>query len=394
MLYRASFFCYSLIYLFIAFILCSCCQDSQQKPTAAKVKVALSKNQQYKQRHEFVGRLEAVNDANILAQVSGYLVSADFVEGDIIEKDALLFLIEPSTYQAELAAAKASVSQTKALREEAQLNYNRGKKLIVKGAISQSEMDRLTSNLHATQANVKAAIAKQQAAQVNLDHTRIIAPFKGRVGKKNVSIGDLVSPANTDPLTTLVSIDPIYATFQVDAKLYSAAMKVNREARATGKPIPTFTVYLKLSNGSLYDRSGKIDFISNRIDAEMDSIMIRGRFDNPEGILRPGQYVKVEVEADQPVTVLTVPQSAVMSSQEGERIYVVNQENKVVSVQVETHENIDQDVIVESDQLKPGEQVVIAGVQNIKNGQTVQIIKDSASTSNIKDQSSKQHSTN
>jgi membrane fusion protein (multidrug efflux system) len=214
------------------------------------------------------------------------------------------------------------------------------------------------------------------------------------VGKKNVSIGDLVSPANTEPLTTLVSIDPIYATFQVDAKLYSAAMKVNREARAAGKPIPTFTVYLKLSNGSLYDRSGKIDFISNRIDAEMDSIMIRGRFDNPEGILRPGQYVKVEVEADQPITVLTVPQSAVMSSQEGERIYVVNQENKVVSIQVVTHETIGQDVIVESDKLKPGEQVVIAGVQNIKNGQTVQIIKDSASTSNIKDQSTKQHSTN
>jgi membrane fusion protein (multidrug efflux system) len=394
MLYRASFFCYSLIYFFIAIILCSCCQDSQQKPTAANVKVALSKNQQYKQRHEFVGRLEAVNDANILAQVSGYLESADFIEGDIVEKDALLFLIEPSTYEAQLAAAKASVAQTKALQEEAQLNYNRGKKLIVKGAISQSEMDRLTSNLHAAQANVKAAIAKQQAAQVSLNHTRITAPFKGRVGKKNVSIGDLVSPANTEPLTTLVSIDPIYATFQVDAKLYSAAMKVNREARAAGKPIPTFTVYLKLSSGSLYDRSGKIDFISNRIDAEMDSIMIRGRFDNPEGILRPGQYVKVEVEADQPITVLTVPQSAVMSSQEGERIYVVNQENKVVSIQVVTHENIGQDVIVESDKLKPGEQVVIAGVQNIKNGQTVQIIKDSASTSNIKDQSTKQHSTN
>ncbi|MCY4044848.1 MAG: efflux RND transporter periplasmic adaptor subunit [Cellvibrionales bacterium] len=384
MLYRASLFCLCLPCLFTAFFLSSCCQDSEQKPSATKVKVALSQHQQYKQRHEFVGRLEAVNDANILAQVSGYLVSADFIEGDIVEQEALLFLIEPSSYQAELAAAKASVAQTKALEEEAKLNYSRGKRLIVKGAISQSEMDRLTSNLHSTEANVKAAMAKQQAAQVNLGHTRITAPFKGRVGKKNVAIGDLVGPSNPEPLTTLVSIDPIYATFQVDAKIYNAAMKVNREARAAGKPIPTFTVYIRLSNGALYDKSGKIDFISNRIDAEMDSIMIRGRFDNPEGVLRPGQYVKVDVEADQSITVLTVPQAAIISNQEGEQLFVVDAEGKVQKLMVETGENIGQDVIVESDQLKPGMQVIIAGVQKVKNGQMVQIIKGKEK---VKDQS-------
>ena len=366
---NGSLVCFTLSSLFL-FVSCS---EKPAAPPSTPVKVSPVKQQEYHATYEYVGRIEAVEDASIQAQVTGYLQSAHFVEGDIVEKDALLFVIDPSTYEAKLSAAKASVSQAAAMLEEAQLNYNRGAKLIKQGAISRSELDRLTAKLHSTQADMQTAKANRKAAAIDLQHTRIIAPFKGRIGEKKFSIGDLVKAGQQDPLTTLVSIDPIYATFQVNGQTYDKVTEFNRHQKEEGKPVMTFTAHLKLSTGDIYPHEGKLDFVANRVNADTDSIMIRAKFPNPEGILRPGQYVRVEVEADQPQQVLTLPQAAVMSNQEGDSVYVVDSAGKVKRVNVDLESNIGTDVIIESPDIKAGDKVITAGTQKVKPGQTVTI---------------------
>ncbi len=347
------------------------CKTPQKKPPLAHVYVTPVQKQQYYANQEYVGRLEAVNDATIHAQVTGYLQSVHFIEGDIVEKDALLFIIDPSIYKVKLSGAKASVSQAAALLEEAQLNFNRGSKLIKQGAISRSELDRLTAKLHSTQANMQVAKAKEKSAVIDLQYTQLKAPFRGRIGEKKFSIGDLVKSGAEAPLTTIVSIDPIYATFQVNAKTYEKVARRRREAIAQGKKPMTFTAHLKLASGDIYPFSGDLDFVSNRINAETDSIMIRAIFANYEGSLRPGQYVRVRIDSNQSTEVLTVPQASVISNQEGDFIYTVTDEDIVKSIKVTLDDNIKEQVIVEGDGLKEGQRVIEAGVQKVKPGQKV-----------------------
>ena len=292
----------------------------------------------------------------------------------------MLFEIDPSSYEAELAAAKARVIQAQALAEDAAINYRLGKKIIARGAISKSEMDTLTAKMNSTNADLKTAQANQKVAEINLAHTKIEAPFSGRIGEKNISLGDLVTPNLTEPLTTIVSVDPIYASFQVGAEIFSQVAEKKREAIASGTPPETFTAKLRLSSDTIYAEEGKFDFIANRINVETDTITIRASFPNPDGILKTGQYVRVMVISNNINKVLTVAQVSIITNQEGESVYKINQDNEVVAVKVETEDQIAKRVIVESDALQVGDRVITAGLQKVKPGQKVQIQSENSST--------------
>lgn len=373
-----SFFVNLPILLVVFFL--SACNEKKTTEYIPNVRIDLVEEVDHFKTMEFVGRLEAVNDTTIQAQVSGYLKSANFIEGDIVNEGDLLFEIDPSSYEAELAAAKARVIQAQALAEDAAINYRRGKKIIARGAISKSEMDTLTAKMNSTNADLKTAQANQKVAEINLAHTKIEAPFSGRIGEKNISLGDLVTPNLTEPLTTIVSVDPIYASFQVGAEIFSQVAEKKREAIASGTPPETFTAKLRLSSDTIYAEEGKFDFIANRINVETDTITIRASFPNPDGILKTGQYVRVMVISNNINKVLTVAQVSIITNQEGESVYKINQDNEVVAVKVETEDQIAKRVIVESDALQVGDRVIAAGLQKVKPGQKVQIQSENSST--------------
>lgn len=356
--------------LFSGLILLTACEKKQVTVQQTEVITDIVSQAEHKPVREFVGRLQAKEDINIQAKVTGYLLEHNFIEGEEVKKGDLLFVIDPDQYIAELSGAKAQIAQAQANVDITGMNYKRGKKLIKTNAISQLDMDNLTAKKLEAEANLKAAEAALKNAELNLQHTRITAPIDGRIGEKKHSIGDLINP-QAGTLTTLVKINPIQASFQVNEKLFYDVGEDQRLREARGEDRLTFTVKIRLSSNNIYPHEGKLDFVSNRIDTDTGTLRVRAEFPNPDGLLRPGQYVKVLVEAIQPETLLTVPQAAILSDQQGDFVFTVDNAGIVKKIKVVLLETSGAMQFIESDSLKVNDPVIIAGLQKVRNGQTV-----------------------
>ena len=354
--------------LLLIFFISAC---SKTPPPAALTEVVIDSVVQtsYRPTDELIGRLKANDDAEIKANISGYIKERSFKEGQYVEKDSPLFLIDPDPYVAELAKAQADMSRVKAAKQVAILNYNRGLELRPKGAISASEMDTLTSSKLQAEADVQAANADLVSAQVNLRYTRITAPFSGRIGISEYSIGDLVGPQD-GPLTTLVNADPIKVVFQISESLFLNYVSKRNELIAQGKSAPGYDVTLELSNGSIYEHTGKIDYISNRVQQDTGTIEGHSTIANPANLLKPGQYVKVKFESTQSIEALFVPQAAIQSDQQGDFTLVVNSNNEVARRNVTLGDRVADKVLVSSG-LAEGDNVIVWGLQLVRPGQKV-----------------------
>ncbi|GAM68742.1 membrane fusion protein cmeA [Vibrio sp. JCM 19236] len=219
----------------------------------------------------YVGRVSALEDADITAQVSGYLKERHFREGQMVEKGQLLYTIEPSSFEAQVASAKASVAQAEATLKRADSEFARAKNLLPKGSISKSEYDNREAEKLGAIAQLEAAKAQLQLAEVNLSHTKIEAPFSGRISDSNVSIGDLLSPSS-GTLTTLVSLDPIHATFQLSERerLAMGAENFQGDGKSDRAAVE---VSLILENNTEHPHKGELDFVGNRIDLNTGTIL-------------------------------------------------------------------------------------------------------------------------
>ncbi len=266
----------------------------------------------------------------------------------------------------------ADLAKAKASQAEAILSYNRGVELLPKGAISDSEMDRLTSAKLEADASIAAAQAQIKTAEVNLSFTRILAPISGRIGRTEHHPGDLIGP-NTGSLTTLVSLDPIQAIFQVsESVLVSSrvAEAVNDEGSAK-RALADLEVSLELTNHTMYPLVGKIDYLANRISEQTGTLEARALIPNPHGALLPGQYVRVILEQTTLVEAVFVAQAAVQVDQQGSFLLTVDSNGVVVRRNVDLGERVDDKVIVRLG-VEPGEMVVVRGLQQVRPGQTVQ----------------------
>ena len=241
------------------------CSGETPAPPPLSVVVDSVEREPFQPIYRHVGRLQAQDDVAIRARVTGYLLSRDFREGELVQAGDVLYTIDASEYEAALASAKADLAAAQANQVNAQGNYLRGKELLPKGAISQSEMDNLKALKRDADARIEAAQAQVTSAEVNLGFTRIIAPITGRIGRSSASVGDLVGP-NTGDLTTLVSIDPIDAVFQVSEATYVAAIGQNLEHDRDLRSIERIEVSLELTTGATYPEVGNIYYIANRID--------------------------------------------------------------------------------------------------------------------------------
>jgi len=350
-------------------LLLAACSEPPSTPPPVGVVVDTVRVEPYQAQSVYVGRLVARDDVTIRASVSGYLMERSFNEGEQVQAGDVLYVIDPSEYVAALAIARADLAAAKANQTNAQRNYQRGLELLPKSAISQVEMDNLTAQKLDADARIESAQAQVTAAEVNLGFTTIKAPISGRIGRSQVSPGDLVGPSSGD-LTSLVSIDPIEALFQVSEATYIDQISQRVTANPTVDDLKNIEVTLELADGLQYPEVGQIDYFGNRIDAATGTMEARARIPNPYGLLVPGQYVRVTLQDTALKEGLFVPLAAVQADQQGTFALVVADDGTVQRSNAQLGERLD-DMVLVTGGLQAGDRVIVRGLQQVRPGMPV-----------------------
>ena len=314
---------------------------------------------------------EAEQDASIRPEVQAPIKANHFRAGDLVKKGDLLVELEPAKFHAKLEAAKAQLSSARANEKQAATNWTRAKQLKPKGHISAMDYDKAQAAIATSRAAVAEAQAGLERAELDMEHTKLYAPFDGKISKPNHGVGNLVGPLSPKPLFQLVQLDPIYVTTDVPLDVYNDFVALRMKAKAENVDIPDISVTLVLAGGAEYDKKGDFEAWSH---SSQGSGTIAGRvlFANPEGILLPGQNVTLKGQAAKAVERVIVPQKAVMQDQQGRFIKVVGEDNTVQrrNVVVGIRSGVDWAV---REGVEVGDKVIVAGAQALKPGTPVTI---------------------
>ena len=320
---------------------------------------------------ERVATLDGFINANINAQVQGYIVSRDYTEGSVVKKGDLLFQIDPRPFEAAVAQAKGTLAKDKANQVKADADEKRAVDLFNKKVISDQERDTAIAAAGSTRANVEADEAAVKQAEINLGYTKITAPIDGIAGFTNNQVGDLVGPT-TGPLTTMSQIDPIKALVTAGEGPWTDFVSRHPDADERQRYIKSLDFELLLSNGEVYPHKGKFYALDRNLDIKTGSIRYEVTFPNPGNILRPGQFGKVRFVADIKKGAMVVPQEAVNELQGSYQVAVVGDDNKVSIRPVKMGERIGALWEV-TEGLKPGDKVVVQGIQKAREGAQVTV---------------------
>jgi multidrug efflux system membrane fusion protein len=328
-------------------------------PQALPVPVAVIEEQEVTTWDEFSGRLEAVERVDVRSRVAGQVKSAHFTEGALVKRGDLLVTIDPEPYaaeveraQAQVVAAQARVNYTKSERERAQRLWD-------ESAIARRELDERVNAAQEAEANLRAAQAALTSAKLNLSYTQVRAPVSGRVGRLEVTVGNLVPAGPGAPvLTTLVSVNPIYASFDADEHVVLRALQDGKSALAVEAETVT--------NGGKQLR-GRLQLIDNQVNTRSGTVRVRAVFDNKDGTLIPGQYVKLRMGRAKTEQALLVSERAVGTDQSKRFVFVVGPDNKAIWREVTLGGTANGQRIVTSG-LEPGERIVVNGLQRVRPG--------------------------
>ncbi|MBC8129754.1 MAG: efflux RND transporter periplasmic adaptor subunit [Rhizobiaceae bacterium] len=336
---------------------------------AMPVSVALVKAEPVTRWNAFSGRLEAVEHVELRSRVAGAIEAVHFDEGAVVQKGDLLVTIDRAPYEAEVARAKASVTAAESRVAFARNELDRGKKLVESRTVSQSDYDqRINTELGAV-ADVEAAKAVLRTAELNLGYTEIRAPISGRVGRIEITAGNLIEAGPSSPvLTRLVSLSPIYASFEADEDVVAAALSElpkGPNARSHVGDIP-----VRMDAAGRTDVTGRLQLIDNAVDVSSGTVRVRASFDNEDGSLMPGQFARLHMGRPKPEEALLVSERAVGTDQDKKYVFVVGADNKAEYREVALGERADGLRIVTSG-LRPDERVVVNGVQRVRPGAVV-----------------------
>src|SRR6267142_4773289 len=350
----------------------SCSRKAPQAaPAAPEVLVTTVRPQDVPRVLERVATLDGFINANINAQVQGYIVSRDYTEGSVVKKGDLLFQIDPRPFEAALAQAKGALARDKANQVKADADEKRALDLFKKKVISEQERDTAIAAAGSSRANVEADEAAVQQAELNLGYTKVTAPIDGLAGFANNQVGDLVGPT-TGPLTTVSQIDPIKAVVTAGEGPFTDFVSRHPDATERNAYIKSLDFDLILGNGELYQHKGKFYALDRNLDTRTGSIRYYVTFPNPGNILRPGQFGKVRFIADIKKGAMVIPQEAVNELQGSYQVAVVGNDNKVSIRPVKMGERIGAMWEV-TEGLKPGDKVVVQGLQKAREGSTVTV---------------------
>ena len=344
---------------------------SAAAPPPPNVQVAAVVQQNVPIYHEYIATLDGYVNAVIQPQVSGYLVKQNYREGEVVRKNEVLFNIDPRPFQAVLDQAKAQLAQAEAQLGKTQLDVQRDTPLAKEKAIAQSQLDNeIQANL-AAKAMVQADQASIEQAEINLEFTNVRSLIDGVAGIATGQVGNLVGPQST--LTTVSQLDPIKAYFVVNEQQYLAFIQRNPTAAQRTRTEHQLQLELVLADGSIYPKKGRFFAVDRQVDIQTGAIRLAGLFPNPDNVLRPGQYGRVRFVSYIRPNALLVPQKAVTELQGIQQVAVVGDDSKVNIRAVKMGERVGPMWIVE-DGLKPGERVVIEGVQKVREGVAVKIV--------------------
>jgi membrane fusion protein, multidrug efflux system len=328
------------------------------------------------QSDEFLGRIEAPNRVSVVARVTAFLDKRLFTEGTEVKTGDQLYQLERGPFVADLESKKAQVLQLQATLVNAKLTTDRARTLLGGPAGQQSTYDAANANQQSLEAQIQAAQAQVDLSQINLDYTDIRSPIDGRIGRTAVTEGNVVTP-NSGVLTTIVSTDPMYVTFPVSVREALAL----RERYAERGGFKAVVIRVRLPDGRMDNQVGELNFVNNTIAQSTDTILLRGTIPNPVlhqavsagGSIREltdGEFVTVLLEGVEPVEVLAIPRSAVLSDQQGDYVFVVGPDNKAAQRRIKLGQSTTTIASVISG-LSLGEKVIVEGLQRVRPDQPV-----------------------
>jgi multidrug efflux system membrane fusion protein len=338
---------------------------------AVPVSVAIVKSRDAIAWNEFSGRLEAVERVDLRSRVAGAVQEIHFREGALVKQGDLLVVIDPAPYQAAADAAAARVASAQSQLAWARKEEARGQQLIgmSAGAISQSSVDQRVNAAREAEANLRAAEADLQAARLNLGYTEIRAPVSGRVGKIEVTVGNLIAAGPASPvLTSLMSVDPIYASFDADEQTVTDALKTLGAQGDVAGQVGHIPVDMVTADGTPIQ--GHLQLIDNRVDAQSGTVRLRAQFDNPNGALIPGQFARLRMGSAKSRPVVAVDERALGTDQDKRFVIVVDAGNKASYREV-TLGGMDGDLRIVASGINPGDRVVVDGLQRVRPGAEV-----------------------
>ena len=333
------------------------------------VKVAIISAEDVNPPTEYVGHIEAIQYVDLRARVEGFIEEVKFKEGDQVRAGDVLYVIEPAPYQAKVDAKRALVAQAEAVLQKTSQQLQRLRAARPE-SIRATDMDNAVAEELQAKAELEEAKASLKLAELDLSYTVIKAPISGRIGRTAYTKGNLVN-LSSGPLARIVQLDPIRVTYPISENDLPAIQAALNDAK-NGRGNHLLQPRIRLGNGKLYCESGQIDFVDNQVDIGTGTIAVWARFKNYQGLLLPGQYVTVLVSRKQPHILPVVPQAAVIISRRGRSVFLVDDQNKVISRPITTGVEINGHWAVTSG-LKVGDKVIIAGIQKVKPGQIVRI---------------------
>jgi len=352
-----------------AALLVAGCGDGKQASPAASapppaVTVVKVSAAEIKPATTFTGRIEGKEKVELRARVEGFLEKRLFVEGANVKDGELLFGIEKGLYQAAVDQAKAALLTAESTLKLADLEVDRQTQLFQRNVTAQATLDQATAKQGEARGAMLAQKAAVEKAELQLSYTDIKSPISGRIGRASISVGNFVSPSNT-ALATIVSQDPIYASFPVTQREMLAVRK--QQAASKGGE---YVIYVQLADGSRYPSAGKIDFLDNTVNQGTDTVQVRAVFANPDRVLVDGQLVTVVAEEGKGESALLAPQQALQVDQTGPYVLVVDKDNKIQIRRVETDVARGVNIVIRKG-LAENELIVTEGIQRVRPGQIV-----------------------
>jgi len=349
--------------------------SQQSKPTKSAMTVEVGtytlSAQNVTLTRELPGRTKATLSSEIRPQVGGIIQARFFEEGAFVKKDALLYRIDPSSYQAAFEEAKATLQNAEALVESTRLKSERYADLVKIDGVSKQDMEDAKASYLQAVASVEAKKAALQTARINLEYTKIKAPISGRIGTSSVTVGALVTANQTTALATIRTLDPIYVDLTQSS---TQLLKLRALLEQQGIKQGSTKLALKLEDGSVYKQNGTLQFQEIAVDESTGSVTLRATFPNPDGVLLPGMYVRTLVDEAVNSAAILVPQQAIQRDPKGNATaLIVTADNKVEKRVVVTERSIGDTWLVNSG-LNAGERVIVEGVNKVRVGDVVRVV--------------------
>jgi len=364
--------------LLLASLLLAACDDGADHPSAAptpppppEVTAMTVAPQTVTLERIYPARAEAANYVEVRAQVEGILLERNYEEGGLVKAGAVLFQIDPAPYEARVQQAEAELDRARAQLREMQRQWKRASQLYEKKAVSESRRDQAQSAVEIAKADVANAEAVLRTARIDLGYTEVHAPISGVTGLRAVSNGNLVTAGTL--LTTIRQLDPMHVLFsmpEADAIALGRQLNSAGEASASAQHL---VVRVRLADGSVYERQGLVDFTAAFVDPQTGTVQARAVFPNPQGVLLPGQFLRISVQGLQLSNAIVIPAKAVAEGLEGPVVYVLNEQNIARPQPVALGLSVAQDQVIEQG-LQAGERVVVDGIAKVRPGEPVRPI--------------------